>query len=157
MDSAFGLRPSDFIRVVRRWALLALLLHGTAASAQTTNLVTLGSNLPNAGLSLLRVIGSLALVLALFFAGVWLFKNWQRVAVNAGRAPKLQVLETRHLGSRQALYVVGYEHQRFLVASSPAGMSLLTRLPEADASEEAPAGSRPTFADALHRVLVPGA
>ncbi len=123
----------------------------------TTNLVTLGSNLPNAGLSLLRVVGSLALVLALFLAGVWLFKNWQRVAVNAGRAPKLQVLEARHLGPRQALYVVGYEDQRFLLASSPAGVSLLTRLPEAGPSETAAAGSRSTFADALQRVLAPGA
>ncbi len=124
-----------------------------SALAQDTNSVALGSSLPNAGLSLLRVAGSLALVLALFFGGVWLFKNWQRMAVGRGRTPKLQVMEARPLGPRQALYVVAYEHQRFLVAASPAGVSLLTHLPETDVEALPAPAALPSFTDALQRVL----
>jgi flagellar biogenesis protein FliO len=40
----------------------------------------------------LRVTGALALVIGIFLAGVWLFRNWQRLAVRRGRAPKLNVL-----------------------------------------------------------------
>jgi flagellar biogenesis protein FliO len=124
-----------------------------SAVAQDTNVVALGSSLPHAGLSLLRVAGSLALVLALFFGGVWLFKNWQRMAVGRGRSLKLHVLEARPLGPRQALYVVGYEQQRFLVASSPAGVALLTRLPEGEAEPASAPAALPSFTDALQRVL----
>jgi flagellar biogenesis protein FliO len=48
----------------------------------------------------------------------------------------LNVLEVKSLGYRQALYVVGYEQQRLLLASSPAGVTMLAALPSAD---EAPA------------------
>lgn len=88
--------------------------------------------LPGAGVSLLRVMGALALVIALFLAGVWLFRNWQRFTARRGVAPKLAVLEARPLGPRQSLYVVGYQNQRLLVAASPAGIALLTHLPDAD-------------------------
>ncbi|HZL41758.1 MAG TPA: flagellar biosynthetic protein FliO [Verrucomicrobiae bacterium] len=84
--------------------------------------------LPDAGLSLLRVMGALAVVLAIFLGGVWLFRNWQRLVIQRGRAPKLNVLEVRSLGGRHALYVVGYEEERFLIASSPAGVHLVSQL-----------------------------
>jgi flagellar biogenesis protein FliO len=84
--------------------------------------------LPDAGLSLLRVMGALAIVLAVFLGGVWLFRNWQRLVIQRGRAPKLNVLETRSLGGRHALYVIGYEEERFLIASSPAGVQLVSQL-----------------------------
>src|SRR5262249_58729891 len=113
----------------------------------------LGSSLPDAGLSLLRVVGSLGLVLALFFGAVWCFKNWQRLAAQKGRAPKLRVLEVRSLGHRQALYLIACEQQRLLVASSPAGVTLLTHLPEGDAAEPPAGTALPSFAYALQRVL----
>jgi flagellar biogenesis protein FliO len=84
--------------------------------------------LPDVGLSLLRVLGALALVLAIFLGGVWLFRNWQRLVIQRGRAPRLNVIEVRSLGGRHALYVVGYEQERFLIASSPAGVNLLSHL-----------------------------
>jgi flagellar biogenesis protein FliO len=110
--------------------------------------------LPEVGVSVLRVGGALALVLVLFLSGVWLFRNWQRFATRRGQAPRLAVLETRSLGSRQALLVVGYDRHRLLLAASPAGVSLVAHLPESDAEE--PADLRaPTasFAEALHHVL----
>lgn len=89
-----------------------------------------------------------------FLAGVWLFKNWQRLAVQRGRAPKLNVLEVRSLGGRHTIYVVGYEQERFLISSSPGGVNLLSHLP---AATEADKGSAtplpPTFTQALSQVL----
>jgi flagellar biogenesis protein FliO len=114
------------------------------------------SLMPNAAGSVFRVFGALVFVIGIFLGGVWLFKNWQRVSGQRGRTPKLNVLETRSLGGRQALYVVGYEQERFLIASSPAGISLLSELPAASGADEpaAPAGAvAPSFAQALSQVL----
>jgi flagellar biogenesis protein FliO len=111
---------------------------------------------PGAGLSFVRVLGALVLVIGLFLGGVWLFKNWQRLAVQRGRAPKLNILETRSLGNRHAVFVIGYERERFLISSSPTGVNLLSHLPVAS-EEEAPVneGNQPTpsFAQALAKVL----
>ena len=112
--------------------------------------------LPDAGPSIVRVIGALALVLGIFFGGVWLFRNWQRLTIQRGRAPKLNVIETRPLGGKHALYVIGYEQERFLLSASPTGVSLLTHLPTAEKDSpdstdttQAP----PSFAQALTKVL----
>jgi flagellar biogenesis protein FliO len=100
-------------------------------------------------------MGALALVLGIFLAGVWLFRNWQRLAVQRGRAPKLNVLEIRSLGGRQSIYVVGYEQERFLLASSPAGVNFLTHLPSAGNEETSAAEtkSQMPFSQALAQVL----
>jgi flagellar biogenesis protein FliO len=112
--------------------------------------------LPDAGVSLLRVMGALAVVIGIFLAGVWLFKNWQRLALQRGRAPKLTVLETRSLGGRHAIYVIGYEQERFLISSSPGGVNLLSHLPNAaDGGTDSSAKPEPapTFTQALSQVL----
>ena len=110
---------------------------------------------PDVGMSLLRVMGALVLVLGIFLAGVWLFRNWQRLAVRRGRAPKLNVLEIRSLGGRQSIYVVGYEQERFLLASSPAGVNFLTHLPGAGNEETSASEAKPQmpFSQALAQVL----
>jgi flagellar biogenesis protein FliO len=126
--------------------------------AQTTNLAGISPltapELPGVGPSLLRVFGALALVIGIFLGGVWLFRNWQRLIRPAGHTPKLNLIETRPLGGRQTLYVVGYEQERFLLAASPAGISLLSHLPDAVA-DEAPAGGKtpPTFPQILAQML----
>jgi flagellar biogenesis protein FliO len=129
----------------------ALAQPGASASAPLA-----GPSLPDAGLSFIRVIGALALVIGLFLGGVWLVRNWQRVGGHRGRAPKLSVLETRSLGGRHAIYVVGYERERFLIASSPGGVNLLSHL--ATATEDGSVGPitgspAPSFAQALTQVL----
>jgi flagellar biogenesis protein FliO len=101
---------------------------------------------------LLRMGGALLLVIGLFLTGVWLFKNWQRFARNRGALPKLSVLEVKSLGQRQAIYVVGYEQQRMLLASSPAGVVLLSHLPEEDEPKTV-AATRFSFAEAFQQVL----
>jgi len=143
----------------RKFFFLVATIWGTAADAfaQSTNSVAAPLPLPDAGGSLLRVMGSLALVLGLFLGGVWLFKNWQRLALKGGQQPKLNVLESRSLGARQGVCVLGYDKQRFLIATSPAGVTLLSHLPDAETGEtapttETPAGPMP-FAQALAQVL----
>jgi flagellar biogenesis protein FliO len=114
---------------------------------------SLAGSTPELGSSLLRVVGALLLVLALFFAGIWLFKNWRRFLQQKGRAPRLNILEVKSLGQRQAVYVVGYDQQRFLLASSPAGVTLLTHLPTADQSQADPVDDTINFAAVLQETL----
>jgi flagellar biogenesis protein FliO len=68
----------------------------------------------------------------------------------------------KSLGQRQALFVVGYEKQRMLVATSPAGVSLLSHLPEAEPEEKTVTAAaaavnvpapRLSFAEAFQHVL----
>jgi len=137
----------------------------TQSAFAQTNLTSAGSahELPDSAsamFSLFRVMGALALVLAVFFGGLWLFRNWQRAFVNRGRTPRLNVLEVKSLGQRHALYVVGYESQRMLVASSPTGITMLTTLPDdetacgdARPTKETGNGHKPGFTDALHLAL----
>ncbi len=112
-----------------------------------------GSATPEIGSSLLRVGGAMILVIALFFAGVWLFKNWGRFVKQNGRVPKLNILEVKSLGQRQAIYVIGYEQQRMLLAASPAGVSLVSHLPAAGENEAQPAPTTINFAAVLQEAL----
>ena len=130
-----------------------------AASPGLTNQVsavspTVNTALPDVGLSLVRVFGALALVLAIFFAGVWLFRNWQRLTIQRGRTPQLQILEMKSLGNRQAILVVAFQQQRMLLSSSPAGVTFLSHLPVSEDGEGmTDAVAAPTFGDALQQVL----
>jgi flagellar biogenesis protein FliO len=129
-----------------------------SAIAETNSAATplVAPSLPDAGLSIVRVFGALVLVIGIFLGGIWLFKNWQRLAVQRGRAPKLNVLETRSLGGRHAIYVVGYNQERFLISSSPGGVNLLSHLPSATEGESdatAKNSPAPSFAQALTQVL----
>ena len=137
------------------FAFATALLGVVTATAQSTNTASLAYPTPDVGASLIRVFGAFLLVIALFLGGVWLFRNWQRLATRRGGAPKLNVLETRALGGRQAIYVVAYEQERFLVASSPAGVNLLSHLPPSEDTETGVAngGPRPSFAQAFTQVL----
>ena len=130
------------------------LLSRTAALAQNTNLPPVQSSVPDVGFSVLRLVSALIFVLALFLGGAWLFKNWQRLALSKKGPPKLNVLEAKSLGSRHALYLVGYEQQRFLVGSSPAGINLLSHLPEAGAGEITE--EKPSFAHNLQERISRG-
>jgi flagellar biosynthetic protein FliO len=100
------------------------------------------------------MLASLAFVLALFFGGVWLFKNWQRVARIKNKS-KLRIVEVQTLGPRQAIYVIGYQQQRFLVGATQAGVSLISALPEGESVEEKAEtnGASASFATLLQHAL----
>src|SRR5882672_800957 len=110
------------------WTLVILLsfaatLSAPAAPLLSTNLPPFSPALPDASFSVIRVFGALVLVLGLFLAGAWLFRNWQRLTLQRGRPSQLQILEMKALGGKHALYVVGYQQQRLLLASSPSGVA----------------------------------
>jgi flagellar biogenesis protein FliO len=151
-------------RRLKRFATLTIFFSAWClASAQTFGQITNSAavpltapSLPDTSLSVFRVFGSLALVIGLFLGGVWLFRNWQRLVSQRGRAPKLNILETRSLGGRHTVHVIGYEQQRFLIASSPGGVNLVSHLPVADEVESLPdpkVSPLPSFAQALTQVL----
>jgi flagellar biogenesis protein FliO len=123
-------------------------------SAGVTTVLSNQAQLPEIGFSLLRVVGALSLVLALFLGGVWLYRNWQRLVIQKGKAPKLSILEVKPLGQRHGLYLVGYEQQRFLLASSPTGITLVTHLPDSETFTEEPVSPVPTpFNRAFQKLL----
>lgn len=109
--------------------------------------------------SMIRVMGALGIVFAVFFGGVWLFRNWQRLLVKRGVAPKLNVLEARSIGNRQSIIVVGYGEQRMLIGAAPNGLTLISHLPSEEApqaalaSEGSPKPANPSFAEAFQKVL----
>jgi flagellar biogenesis protein FliO len=113
----------------------------------------LPAGLPNAGASIFRVFGALILVIALFLGGVWLFRNWQRLVIQKGGGAKLNLIEVKSLGQRQALYVVGYQQQRMLLASSPTGITLVSHLPAAEEGEKQAPAQNLSFAEAFQQVL----
>lgn len=154
-------KPAERATPCAPWVVLfCLLIATTGFSAEATNSAAAPLTLPplpDAGPSIIRVFGALALVLGIFLGGVWLFRNWQRLTIQRGRAPKLNVIETRPLGGKHALYVIAYEQERFLLSSSPAGVTLLSHLPaaeEKDSPAEATASvPMPSFAQSLAKVL----
>ena len=152
-----GIR-SAFRQIVRALVGLILLAGWTtwAGPLTSTNLPPAPPALPDASFSVIRVFGALVFVLALFLAGVWLFKNWQRFARGRGGSAHLQVLEMRALGAKHVLYVVGYQQQRLLLAASPAGVALVSHLPAAEPTElpAAPgAGNDANFVHALQQAV----
>ncbi len=135
------------------WSLLLLLVANGAAAAADPKAQSVASALPDVGSSLLRMVGALGFVIALFLGAVWLYRNWQRFNLHKGRLPKLNVLEVKSLGGRHAVYVVGYEEQRFLIGSSPNGIQMLAHLPEGEdvIQEQQPAIG---FMQSLQQALV---
>ncbi len=121
--------------------LIALLANPlSAATFLSTNLASLppapSFTLPDTGFSVLRVFGALTVVIGLFLAGVWVFRNWHRMSAQRGPS-QLRILESRSLGGRHALHVVGYQEQRLLLSSSPQGVSLVSHLPHAESAAAA--------------------
>jgi flagellar biosynthetic protein FliO len=116
---------------------LAFLFALPVAAAESQ---ALGAAAPSLTASVVRMLGGLVFVIALFFGAAWLFRNGVRFRSANGVPRKLHILEARSLGPRQAVYVVGYENQRLLVGSTANGLSLLTQLPDAPdvAPESAP-------------------
>lgn len=141
--------------ISRLLPLLALMLCSAAAQTGTNSLPALPASGSSAAVSVFRVIGALCLVFGLLFGGTWLFRNWTRFNPGRSGQRKLHLLEARSLGGRQSVLVIGYDKQRFLIGSTPQGMTLLSHLPEGEeASSPANASIVPVpFTDALMQAL----
>jgi flagellar protein FliO/FliZ len=84
--------------------------------------------------SLGRMLGYLTLFAALAGAGVYFVKFGLPLArKNAALDRKLQILETRPLGNRQYLLVVGYEDSRMLLGVTPGKIDYLCPLDSSSA------------------------
>ncbi len=100
---------------------------------------------PEAPPSGLRAFGSLVLVLGLAGASLWALKKYGRGRIPGGGGGKLRVEETLALGDRRFVSILDVEGERFLVALTPQGISLISRLDPGDR------GELPTFEAALSR------
>ncbi|MSR66344.1 MAG: hypothetical protein EXS24_03100 [Pedosphaera sp.] len=133
---------------------------GECWAAVSTNIA--GTNAPFPSLStapvplfeiLFKLIGSLFIVFGIILAGAWLFRR-SKFGLLGGKRGHLQIIESKPLGPRQALHVVRYGEQRFLIADSPTGVRFLTPLetPEESATAETvPAPN--SFAEKLKALL----
>ena len=84
--------------------------------------------------SLGRMLGYLTLFAALAGAGIYFVKfGLPLVRKNAALDRKLQILETRPLGNRQYLLVVGYEDSRMLLGVTPGKIDYLCPLDSSSA------------------------
>jgi flagellar protein FliO/FliZ len=104
-----------------------------------------GAPAASSGELILRMFGGMLLVLAVMFAAVWALKRWRFLpGANGGKA-HLKLVESKTIGARQSIMVVGYDEKRFLVATTSQGVSLLTNLPDAAPeleSEKAPESAK---------------
>lgn len=129
---------------------MGVLLASTAWAAEKTASTPVETQL---AASVLRLAGAFIFVIALFFVAVWAMRNSQRFLTRKTGAAKLNVLEMRSLGNRNALYVIGYEQQRFLVSSSTTGVQLVAHLPQAEAAADTATPAPVSFGEALTQVL----
>ena len=100
---------------------------------------------PEAAPSGLRTFGSLVLVLGLAGLSLWALKKYGRGRVPGGGGGKLKVEETLALGDRRFVSILDAEGERFLIALTPQGIQLLSKLDPADR------GASDTFDEALSR------
>lgn len=90
---------------------------------------------PEAPPSGLRAFGSLVLVLGLAGASLWALKKYGRGRLPGGGGGKLKVEETLALGDRRFVSILEVEGERFLIALTPQGIQLISRLDPGDRGE----------------------
>jgi flagellar biogenesis protein FliO len=76
----------------------------------------------------LRAFGSLVLVIGLAGASLWALKKYGRGRVPGSGSGRLRVEETLALGDRRFVSILDAEGERFLIALTPQGIHLLSRL-----------------------------
>jgi flagellar biogenesis protein FliO len=96
-----------------------------------------------------QAFGSTLLVIGLAGGGLWAFRKYGMKKLPGRGGERLKVEETLALGDRRFISILRAEEERFLIALTPQGITLLARM---DGVETAPTG---TFQEALeHHVEV---
>ena len=85
------------------------------------------------------------LVSGLAGGGLWAFRKWGANRLPGGGGARLKVEETLALGDRRFVSILKVDEERFLIALSPQGVNLMTRLDSVEA------GGPPEFGEALER------
>ena len=100
---------------------------------------------PEAGPSGWRALGSMLLVLGLAGGSLWAFRKWGAKKFPGSGGSRLNVEETLALGDRRFVAILRADDDKFLIAMSPQGVTLLARIDSVEAAG-------PTeFAQALER------
>jgi flagellar biogenesis protein FliO len=96
-------------------------------------------------LQLLRLAGSLILVLAIFYAVIYGLKKWGHLVKGSTTHPAMEVLSKQSFGPRHHLLLVKVPGGRnMLVGISPQNMSLMPAAPDStEAGVPAKAGENP--------------
>jgi flagellar protein FliO/FliZ len=100
---------------------------------------------PDQGPSAWRAFGSMTLVLGVAGGALWALRRWGFRRLPGTGGSRLKIEETLALGDRRFVSILRAEDERFLVALSPGGITLLSRL-ESTAPE-----IEPSFAETLAR------
>ena len=106
---------------------------------------TQGARSEDTGPSGWRALGSLVLVGGLAAGGLWAFRKWGANKLPGSGGTRLKVEETLALGDRRFVSILKVDEERFLIALSPQGVNLMTRLDNVEA------GGPAQFETALER------
>jgi flagellar biogenesis protein FliO len=106
---------------------------------------TQNGSAPSSGPSGWRALGSLVLVSGLAGGGLWAFRKWGANKLPGTGGARIRVEETLALGDRRFVSILKVDEERFLIALSPQGVNLMTRLDSVEA------GGPPEFETALER------
>jgi flagellar biosynthetic protein FliO len=90
---------------------------------------------------LLRMLGSMALVLAAMAALLWALRRMQSKVGIRGGGRRLDLIETLSLNARHKLALVSVDGRAVLVGISPAQVTALAQWPAADATPSLTAGT----------------
>ena len=71
------------------------------------------------GMDVLRMLGSMALVIALLLAVLWGLKRIQNKMLTANHSGRLQVIETQSIGTRQRIALVRVGDNEVLIGITP--------------------------------------
>jgi flagellar biogenesis protein FliO len=91
-----------------------------------------------------RAFGSVVLVLGLAGGGLWAFRKWGAKRMPGSGGARIKVEETLSLGDRRFVSILKADEEKFLIALSPQGITLLARLDNLDT---------PTFGTALDQQM----
>ena len=122
-------RPLHVQRAVLVWTFVTVLT-GTCLGAEPVTETPSMESVDDLLASWLRMFGALITVLAIFFGGVMIFRKYGGLLQNKNAQGHLKILECRALNQRNALYVVDYQGERFLVTSGQQGTPAVTPLKE---------------------------
>ena len=84
----------------------------------------------------LRMFGALITVLGIFFIGVFMFRKYGGALQNKTSQGHLKVLEYRALNQKNSVYVIDYQGESFLVATSQQGSPVLAPIRGENKSEQ---------------------
>lgn len=125
-------------------------------AAETNNVSKLDSASDDLIELLLKLVAAFSVVIGVLLLGAWCFRKSRLFSLYRTGPAQLRILETRSLGYRNSLFVVGYQDRRYLLAASSTHVNLVSQLPDAE-GEDSPESSDHTFAEQLDAIQEPKA